>query len=1014
MDVGSSQNITWSANNYLRQSSSAEVGTQISGGGAVNIAADNNVAMRAADVNAKGALTVNAGGNVLIEAGENSESLAEGRQSTSRGTFSSKTTTTRSSSESTTAQASELGGQSVSVTGQNVVSVGTRFESTDGVLHIEGADKTLLYATQDSQKSESSSETKRSFLGMTTGKSESTSSSERSTAVRTELISDEAVRIGVGERTELVGARVQAPQIEFVRSQNAAPNAAGELHLGAATETDKASEKSTTTTLGVWQKQEGSGHERNTAQMTELLGAVQIAPDIALSVQLPREVNTHNPSPAPSLQTQVQQLASANPGLAYLAQLQANPAVKWSELELAQREWSYSQQGLTGAGAALVALAVAWATGGMGVELLGSTTAGTTTLGGVTLATSTGVTAAGAALNAGFAGLASTASVSLINNGGDIGKTLRELGSKDSLKSLLLSMATAGALNGLSNSLTINGQTLASITPQTADFGANLAKAAINNVASAAINSALTGASLEDSIQTALVGALVSTAAGQTANWIGDVTADSPALKALAHALAGCVAGAAGQGGGAGCSAGAAGAVVGELAAQWYNPSGDPSKADKTVAFAGLMGGLAGALATGDGSAASVNTAATTGANAALNNYLAHAEAARLAALKEKRLLGQCDSQCESDIRRLETLDRERNLELARCEGSQSAQCQQATQAVRQAAAEYIRKDLNAPTITHTYMSERDETIALARQTMGDFTVWNVVQGVAGSVADGVQGLAAGAKRGFDAFIKGDPQAQQEIRQTLGAVWEAAQGPDFWLGLVGAMSPAQREQLALAYERGDGKFVAQMVGEVLSNTPMGGPAGTVKRVGQLADNAADAARLQQLTTRADVKTVVEVPAGSKGNWDPRINTGTTGTLSPSTAYVLDNGHAYITDGSGRVKEVTGTLSPSTMDRNTYQQGCAGRSGCAGDDGGHLIASSLGGAGDRINIVPQAATLNRQDWKDMENFLRNELKAGKSVTVKIDVGYPASGGVRPSEFTVVAYINGKPRPFEFKQ
>ena len=130
--------------------------------------------------------------------------------------------------------------------------------------------------------------------------------------------------------------------------------------------------------------------------------------------------------------------------------------------------------------------------------------------------------------------------------------------------------------------------------------------------------------------------------------------------------------------------------------------------------------------------------------------------------------------------------------------------------------------------------------------------------------------------------------------------------------------------------------------------------------------------------------------------------------------MLDNGHAYITEGSGRVKEVTGTLSPSTMDRNTYQQGCAGRSGCAGDDGGHLIASSLGGAGDRINIVPQAATPNRQDWKDMENFLRNELKAGKSVTVKIDVGYPASGGVRPDSLVVSALINGEPWRKEFNQ
>jgi filamentous hemagglutinin len=103
-----------------------------------------------------------------------------------------------------------------------------------------------------------------------------------------------------------------------------------------------------------------------------------------------------------------------------------------------------------------------------------------------------------------------------------------------------------------------------------------------------------------------------------------------------------------------------------------------------------------------------------------------------------------------------------------------------------------------------------------------------------------------------------------------------------------------------------------------------------------------------------------------------------------------------------------------MDRNTYQQACVGHCGNVGDDGGHLIASSLGGAGDKINIVPQASTLNRGEWKSMENLLRKELEAGKTVTVKIDVGYPPGGGARPNTFNVIATINGKPTPFRFTQ
>lgn len=70
---------------------------------------------------------------------------------------------------------------------------------------------------------------------------------------------------------------------------------------------------------------------------------------------------------------------------------------------------------------------------------------------------------------------------------------------------------------------------------------------------------------------------------------------------------------------------------------------------------------------------------------------------------------------------------------------------------------------------------------------------------------------------------------------------------------------------------------------------------------------------------------------------------------------------------------------------------------------------------RINIVPQAATLNRGDWRAMEDRFRDALKEGKTVTVKIEVGYPAGGGVRPDSFVVIPVIDGvKQTPKVFTQ
>ena len=360
-------------------------------------------------------------------------------------------------------------------------------------------------------------------------------------------------------------------------------------------------------------------------------------------------------SPAESLQT-LQTLAR-QPQTAWIGQvLQQQQAAMEQDPQrslhsqrvlLSSQSWDYKQQGLTEAGAAVVTLVVAYFTAGAasGAGTSAATSAGMTTTAGAAGASTVAATGAGvagsglaagtvlttggaalsAAIGAGLSTLAAQASVSFINNGGDIGQTLKDLGQKDSLKSLITGMVSAGALNSLGSQFQIGDKTLNQISVKDG-FAANLGKAVLNNVASATLNSTLTGASLEDSLKTALVSAAISAGAGQAANAIGGLTVDgiNPTLNtagaALAHALAGCVAGAAGQGGSAGCSAGAIGAVVGELSAQWFDPGAQRSEAE-VLEFARLMGGVAGAL-TGDGSAASVNTAAMTALNAVQNNYL--------------------------------------------------------------------------------------------------------------------------------------------------------------------------------------------------------------------------------------------------------------------------------------------------------------------------------------------------------------------------------------------------------
>ena len=87
-------------------------------------------------------------------------------------------------------------------------------------------------------------------------------------------------------------------------------------------------------------------------------------------------------------------------------------------------------------------LAVAAATGGAAGLLRPGFVSGTSLLATAGVSVTNGV--AIAAINAGFTTIVSRATISLINNKGDLGAVFKELGSSDFIKSLATSVITAG------------------------------------------------------------------------------------------------------------------------------------------------------------------------------------------------------------------------------------------------------------------------------------------------------------------------------------------------------------------------------------------------------------------------------------------------------------------------------------------------------------------------------------------------------------------------------------------
>ncbi|HEZ1426992.1 TPA: DUF637 domain-containing protein, partial [Neisseria meningitidis] len=355
------------------------------------------------------------------------------------------------------------------------------------------------------------------------------------------------------------------------------------------------SEEKLETNSTVWQKQAGRGSTIETLKLPSFESPTppKLSAPGGYIVDIPKG----------NLKTEIEKL-SKQPEYAYLKQLQVAKNVNWNQVQLAYDRWDYKQEGLTEAGAAIIALAVTVVTSGAGTgAVLG--------LNG----------AAAAATDAAFASLASQASVSFINNKGDVGKTLKELGRSSTVKNLVVAAATAGvadkigasALNNVSDKQWINNLTV------------NLANAG----SAALINTAINGGSLKDNLGDAALGAIVSTVHGEVASKIKFNLSEDYITHKIAHAIAGCAAAAANKGK---CQDGAIGAAVGEIVGEALTNGKNPAtltakEREQILAYSKLVAGTVSGVVGGD-----VNTAANAAKVAIENNLLSQEEYA----LREK------------------------------------------------------------------------------------------------------------------------------------------------------------------------------------------------------------------------------------------------------------------------------------------------------------------------------------------------------------------------------------------
>lgn len=539
----------------------------------------DNLVLQAAEIRStNGVVKIEANKNILIDAAieQSFDRVTTTEKDKSWGGLKTKYITTVSESNRADVASVDISAKNIFIeskeknSANNIDIYSGKLNANGGEISIRSGGNINLYTVQKSSSSNVDITKKSSFAGIKYNKS-NTNTTRTQISELPGILTADYIGIKAEKDVRLVGT-------EFEYLQGAKIEAGRDLSLLTASSTVSETLSKKKNSI-VWQSMQDKGSIKETAKLPSFNGPVLPTFKAAggLSVQVPiseKDVNKVE------LRDAILDL-SKKPGNEYLKELVNRKDLDWQKVLLTQKDWDYKSQGLTAAGAAIIVIIVTILTMGSGTAAAagaaGGTAASGTTVGlGASMIGTAGVTttAAGAIVpstlgvmaNAAVTSLATQASVSLINNGGDIGKTLKDLGSKDSIKNLATSVVTAGLMSQVSSALNLK--------PDSTLLPDRLANNFASSVGSTLVQTAIKGGDLGDNLQVALLAGLAGALQGELASQIGDnLDKVDPkvweyAIHKIAHAAVGCAAAAATK---ASCEAGAIGAGVGEVVASYLN-----------------------------------------------------------------------------------------------------------------------------------------------------------------------------------------------------------------------------------------------------------------------------------------------------------------------------------------------------------------------------------------------------------------------------------------------------------
>ncbi|WP_236485980.1 filamentous hemagglutinin N-terminal domain-containing protein [Pseudomonas syringae] len=491
------------------------LGSTASSGRDLTVQAGRDIAIIASQIDAKRDIAMAATENLTIS------SAADEEHSLSK----SKKLTRQEDHVSQVSSDLDAGGSVALQAGQNLSVISSRITAGKEAYLVAGENLDIL-AAQDSDYSLYDKKKKGSFGAKKTKRDEITDVKN----IGSEITTGGDLLLASGGDQKYQAAKLESGKDLTIQSGGAVTfEGVKDLH-------QESHEKSDNNAF--WVSSKGKGNTDETLRQSELVAAGEVTIKAVNGLQIDiKQVDQQ------TVTQSIDAMVKADPQLAWLKDAEKRGDVDWRQVKEIHDSFKYSNSGLGPASQIIIAIIMAAVVGPMAMSAVGASTGAAVTAGTMSAGTATFLSAGAGAI---AAGAATNATVSVINNRGNLGAVVNDVTSADALKGYAISGVTAGLTAAYFNDFTgthtdpNTGKIVGAKLSTWEGVGQFAGNQVLQNGTSTLLSNALgKGGSGSDALKTALFNTL----AAASFNAVGDYTygkfAEGMPPKVIIHAMVG-------------------------------------------------------------------------------------------------------------------------------------------------------------------------------------------------------------------------------------------------------------------------------------------------------------------------------------------------------------------------------------------------------------------------------------------------------------------------------------------